>query len=132
MIHCREAVADCLAILDEWNQPNAYVVFHCFTGTLEEAKAILDRGLWLSFTGTITFKKSDENRSVAAYAPLDRVMLETDCPYLSPDPMRKIRPNEPSLLVHTARKFAELHDKTLEEIAKITTDNGRLFFKLDG
>ena len=131
VIHCREAVSDCLAVLDEWNRPQHRVVFHCFTGTLTEAKEILERNMWLSFTGTITFRKAEENRQVAQYAPLDRVMLETDCPYLSPEPNRKIRVNEPAFLVHTAQKFAELRNTSFEKIAQITTKNSRLFFELD-
>lgn len=131
VIHCREAVADCLAVLGEWNRPEHKVVFHCFTGTLIEAKKILERNMWLSFTGTITFRKADENRQVAQYAPLDRVMLETDCPYLSPEPNRSIRTNEPAFLVHTAQKFAQLRTTSFEEIAQMTRANSRSFFKLD-
>jgi TatD DNase family protein len=130
VIHCREAVSDCLAVLDEWNHPDSRVVFHCFTGTLSEARMILDRNMWLSFTGTITFRKSEENRQVAKYVPLDRVMLETDCPYLSPEPKRKVRMNEPAFLVHTAQRFAELRKMSFQEIAEITTVNSRLFFNL--
>ncbi len=131
VIHCREAVADCLAILDEWDHPLDRVVFHCFTGTRAEAEAILDRGMWLSFTGTITFKKSLENQQIAQYVPLERVMLETDCPYLSPEPVRNTRPNEPALLAHTAAKFAELRGKRLEEIADQIYRNSCSFFNLD-
>jgi len=131
VIHCREAVSDCLAILKQWNQPEASVVFHCFTSDKKEAKAMLDQGHWISFTGTITFKNTLENQKAAQYVPLDRMMLETDCPYLSPAPMRKVKPNEPALLVHTADKLADLRGKTLEEIAETTTRNSRYFYKLD-
>lgn len=131
VIHCREAIPDCLAILKEWNQPDARVVFHCFSSDKNEAKIILDQGYWLSFTGTITFKNTLENQQAAQYVPLDKVMLETDCPYLSPAPMRKIKPNEPALLVHTAQKLADLQNKTIEEITEITTNNSRRFFNLE-
>jgi len=131
VIHCREAVSDCLAILSQWNQPEASVVFHCFSSDKNDAKAILDQGYWLSFTGTITFKNAIKNQQAAQYVPLDRVMLETDCPYLSPAPMRKIKPNEPALLVHTAQKFADLRDKSIGQIAETATYNSRYFYKLD-
>jgi len=131
VIHCREAIDDCLSILREWNQPERPVVFHCFSSGKKVVRSVLDQGYWLSFTGTITFKNALENQQAAQYVPLDRVMLETDCPYLSPAPMRKIKPNEPALLVHTAQKFADLHNKSIEEIAETTTYNSRYFYKLD-
>ena len=131
VMHCREAIDDCLSILREWNQPEKPVVFHCFSSDKKDAKSVLDQGYWISFTGTITFKNTLENQQAAQYVPLDRVMLETDCPYLSPAPMRKIKPNEPALLVHTAQKFADLHNKSFEEIAETTTCNSRYFYKLD-
>lgn len=131
VIHCREAIDDCMSILSEWNQPDKPVVFHCFSSGKQDAKRLLDQGHWLSFTGTITFKNAQENQQAAQYAPLDRVMLETDCPYLSPAPMRKIKPNEPALLIHTAEKLAQLRGKSLEEIAEETSHNSRYFFKLD-
>ena len=131
VIHSRESLDDCLAVLDENDVPDCPVVFHCFTGTTADAKHILDRGFWISLTGTITFDHAREVRKVVNYVPLDRVMLETDCPYLSPAPKRSVRPNEPALLLHTAEKFAQLRDKSLEEIAQVTTQTSRSFFSLD-
>ncbi len=130
VIHCREAITDTLEILKDLKNSHS-VVFHCFSSDTKDAKAILDSGFWLSFTGTITFKKATENQKAAEYAPLDRIMLETDCPYLSPDPMRKIKPNEPALLVHTAQKLANLKRVSIEEISEVTMNNSRSFFQLD-
>ena len=131
VIHCREAMDDCLAALDTWNHYDKMVVFHCFAGGAAEAEAVIVRGHYISFTGTLTFANADAVREAAQYVPLDRVFLETDCPYLAPEPKRKVRPNEPSLLVHTAAKLAEVHGMTIDEVAKITTQNSRVFFGLD-
>jgi len=128
VVHCRDAFDDCLGILNEWNCRGMSVVFHCFSGDKQLAKAVLDMGCFLSFTGTITFKKAETARQVVRYVPLERVMLETDCPYLSPEPRRKIRPNEPALLVHIADKLAEIKELSVEEIAQATGQNSRLFF----
>ena len=128
VVHCRDAFDDCLGILKEWDRRDISVVFHCFSGDKQQAKAVLDMGYFLSFTGTITFKKAETARQVVRYVPLERVMLETDCPYLSPEPRRKIRPNEPALLVHIADKLAEIKELSVEEIAQATGRNSRLFF----
>jgi len=131
VIHCREAFDDCLALLDEWRSPAPAVVFHCFSGDREQAQAVLDRGFFISFAGTITFHNAHRLHEAAKYVPADRLFLETDCPYLSPEPKRKIKPNEPALLVHTAAKLAQLRGVALEEIAQVTMDNSRLFFKIE-
>ncbi len=135
VIHCREAFADGLAILKNRQRSAGAaenrVVFHCFGGDRSEARAVLDLGCFISFTGTITFRKADSIQAVAGYVPLERVLLETDCPYLSPEPKRNVRPNEPALLVHTAAKLAGLRGVSLEEIAQVTTHNCRYFFGMD-
>lgn len=128
VLHCREAFDDCLAILDAWQSPPMDIVFHCFSGNRKQAAAVLDRGGFLSFTGTITFKNALEIQKVAAYTPLERTMLETDCPYLSPEPKRRIKPNEPALLIHTAEKLAQLRKCHVQQIAEITTDTAQKFF----
>src|SRR5262249_44508142 len=87
VIDCREAGEDCLAIMK--NVPGVRAVFHCFTGTLDEGQRILDQGYLLGFTGAMTFKKSEELRRVVAMAPADRILVETDAPYLTPEPFRK-------------------------------------------
>ena len=105
VIHCREAMEDCLAILRGFAGVRA--VFHCFTGTPEEAQRVLDAGYWLGFTGPITFKKSDALREAVRLTPLDRLLVETDAPYLSPEPMRKQKINEPALVVHVAARAVQ-------------------------
>ena len=127
VIHSRDAMSDTIDILDAWGGPQR-VVFHCYSGDLAEAKALATRGYWLSYTGTITFKNAEIAREVAREMPLDHIMLETDCPYMSPAPMRKKKPNEPALLIHIAEKLAEIHNISLEELSKITVKNSRYFF----
>lgn len=129
VIHCREAHDDTLRMLDDSPKPPR-VVFHCFTGTIAEARAILDHGYWISLTGVVTFKKSDELREVARLIPEDRIMIETDSPYLSPEPVRSKRPNEPAHLIHAADCIAKVRGLSLEEFAKLTVANTRRFFDL--
>lgn len=129
VIHCREAHADTLAILGDYPSLTG-VVFHCFTGTTTEAAEILERGYWISLTGVVTFKKSGELRAVARMLPGERLMVETDAPYLSPEPIRNARPNEPAHVVHTAECIAREREMTLSELAELTTENTRRFFSL--
>jgi TatD DNase family protein len=103
-------------------------VMHSFTGNASLAEQCLDVGLYISFAGMITFKKSHELRNVAQGIPLDRLLIETDSPYLSPHPKRGHRPNEPSLIVHTATCLAQVREIALEELAHITTTNARRLF----
>src|SRR4051812_42896941 len=100
VIHCREATDDCLAVMRRF--PAVRAVFHCFTGSPEEARKILDQGYLLGFTGAATFKKADALREAVRLTPLDRMVVETDAPYLTPEPMRKQKVNEPALVVHVA------------------------------
>ncbi len=130
VIHCRDAVADVIAILEDHDLRDRKVVFHCFSGTAEEADAIVGRGWWLSFTGMVTFKNSTGLQEVARGYPLEQLMLETDSPYLTPEPHRKNRPNEPSLMIHTAAFLADLKGITLPEIETVTTENAMRFFGL--
>lgn len=130
VIHCRDAIDECLGILKEFLPFEIPVVFHCYSGTLRQARTILDRGYLISFTGIITFKKSDEIREVARYAPLDRIMLETDAPFISPEPKRSVKPNEPALMIHTAQKLAEIKALPLEPLSEQTSRNAHGFFKL--
>jgi TatD DNase family protein len=127
VIHCREAVEDTLAIMKDFASVPA--VFHCFTGSLSEAERILAAGYLLGFTGVVTFKKNDELREVVRFAPADRLLVETDAPYLSPEPVRNEKINEPSFVVHTARVVAEVKKISLEEIDRITTDNALRFYR---
>ena len=102
---------------------------HCFAGSLEEAHDFLDLGLHLSFSGTLTYPKAGPLREVAKEAPLDRLLVETDCPYLPPQPWRGKR-NEPAYVVATARQLAEVRGLSLEEVARATWENTLRVFGL--
>ncbi len=130
ILHCREAMPDMLSILDDMDYRNRRVVFHCFGGTSDDAKIILDRGWWLSFTGVVTFKNAAELQQIVRDCPMDRFMLETDAPYMTPEPHRKVKPNEPHMLIHLAHFVAKLKNTTAQEIAEITTSNAEQFFGL--
>ncbi|TWU35069.1 TatD family hydrolase [Novipirellula artificiosorum] len=105
-------------------------VMHSFTGDLRLAEECLDLGLHISFAGMVTFKKSDELRQVATKVPIDRLLVETDSPYLSPEPFRGKRPNEPARVEHTLRCLAKTRDAAPEQLAMQTTENARRLFKL--
>jgi len=126
IIHSRQAIADTLAMMAKY--PTVRGVFHCFTGTTGEAENILGAGHLISFTGPITYKKNDALREVVKLVPLERLMVETDAPYLSPEPMRKQKVNEPSLVMHTAAVAAQVKGVTLEEVDRATTNVARQFF----
>lgn len=130
IIHTREAFTDTLTILDEYTGQLKNVVIHCYGGDAEQTRQILDRGFYISFTGTITFKRSEALREVAKMIPLNRLMIESDCPYISPHPVRNIRPNEPALITHTAQCLADLHGMDLEEFAQTITKTSETFFNL--
>ena len=127
IIHCREAVDDCLSILRAFAGVRA--VFHCFTGNAHEARRIWDAGHLTGFTGVVTFRNGQMLREVAAAAPADRILVETDAPYLSPEPMRKQKINEPALVVHTAAVVAGARNISIEELDRITTGNALGFYR---
>lgn len=129
VIHCREAHEDALRVLLDYPSLRGGV-FHCFTGSVAQAHEILDRGYWLSLTGVVTFKRSEVLREVARVLPADRIMVETDAPYLSPEPVRNVRPNEPAHLVHTADCIAKARGIALDELTNLSMLNTRRFFKL--
>lgn len=127
VIHTRDADEDTASILSEEMDKGAFTaVLHCFTAGAELARKGVELGLYVSFSGVLTFKKSDELREIAASVPMDRLLVETDAPFLSPEPMRG-RKNEPANVVHTAAKLAEVKGVSNEEIARATTEN---FFAL--
>ena len=103
-------------------------VMHSFTGSPAMAEECLAMGLYISFAGMVTYKKSDELRAIAAAVPADRILIETDSPYLSPEPVRKIKRNEPAHVAHTAARLAEVRGVTLEDFAAQTTANARRLF----
>jgi TatD DNase family protein len=130
VIHCRDCQRDLIEQMKGLGR-SVRGVQHSFTGTWDDARAFLDLGLHLSFAGMLTYtnKSLDALRDVAARVPLDRILVETDSPYLSPHPFRG-RTNEPARVVLTARRLAEIRERPAEELARITTDNARSLFRL--
>ena len=129
VIHDREAHEEVLQILREEKAWELGGTMHCFSGDWSFAKECLDLGFYLSIAGPVTFAKAQILQNVARQCPLDRLLLETDAPFLSPVPKRGKR-NEPAFLIHTAEKIASLRNITLEEVARQTTLNARRLFKL--
>lgn len=130
IIHTREAEDDTIEILQaEWNEPHRRGIMHCFSGSLKLAKATMELGFLISFAGVLTFKKADDLRAVAAAVPLERLLIETDCPFLTPVPFRGRR-NEPAHVVEVARSLAAIHGKTFEEMGEVTTGNFNELFQL--
>ena len=136
VIHCRpsdnseNAWDDCLEMIrDQWAPHGIGGVLHCFTGTWPQAKRALDMGFMISFAGNVTFPKAQQIRDAALEVPLDRMLIETDCPYLAPVPYRGKR-NEPSFVKETARKLGELRGLSMEEVGEQTARNFYNFFKI--
>ena len=125
IIHDRDAHADCFAIVNEF--PALRGVFHCYSGSVEMARELWKRGWYVGFDGPLTYKNARKTVEVAAEAPLDRILIETDAPYLSPVPLRGTR-NDSRNLVHVVEKLAELRGMTAEEIVALTAENGRRLF----
>ena len=127
IVHERDAHADGMRIVTEF--PTVTGVFHCYSGSLEMAKWLIDRGWYIGFTGVLTFKNARKAIEVASQIPLDRLVLETDCPYMAPEPFRGKR-NDPGKLYRMAEKLAQLRGMTVEEIHHITTENGKRLYHL--
>lgn len=108
VVHSRESIPDLVAIFRGTAIDPARIVFHCFTGSVDDARLILDLGAFISFTGVVTFKNAEPVRDAVKFTPLDRMMVETDAPFLTPEPMRKVFPNEPAFVTRVAHKLAEL------------------------
>jgi TatD DNase family protein len=126
-IHTRDADADTLAILREEHAKGAFpAILHCFTGGRELALGAVELGLYVSFSGVVTFKKAEALRAIAAEVPLERLLVETDAPYLAPEPYRG-KQNEPAYVVHTAATLADVRGMTPDAFARATTDN---FFRI--
>jgi TatD DNase family protein len=131
IIHTREAETETAEILEShWAGSNLPGLMHCFSGSADLAEKAIALGFSISFSGIVTFKKAEELRAVAKQVPLDRLLIETDCPYLTPIPFRGKR-NEPAYVIEVARCLAELRGLELEEIAKITTNNFAKMFTLE-
>jgi TatD DNase family protein len=137
IIHCRpsdnseNAWDDCLSLIKEqWRPTGLGGIMHCFTGTVEHARRSLDLGFMISFAGNITFPKAQDIRDAAQLVPLDRMLIETDSPYLAPIPHRGQR-NEPAYVIETARQIADLRGTTADAIGEQTSENFQKFFRLD-
>ena len=137
IIHCRpsgnnneDAWEDCLALISRhWASSKLGGILHCFTGSWDHAKRALDMGFMISFAGNVTFPKAQPIRDAAKEVPLDRMLIETDCPYLAPVPYRGKR-NEPAFVRETARQIGELRGQSTEDIGRQTTSNFHRFFSL--
>ncbi len=127
IIHTRNAREDTLNIMREEKANEIGGVMHCFTESLEMAKASLDLNFYISFSGIITFKNAKELVEVAHYVPLDKILIETDSPYLAPVPFRG-KTNEPKYVRYVAEKIAEIKNVTVEEVAQVTSENFRQLF----
>jgi TatD DNase family protein len=131
IIHSREADDDTIAILrEELNGYERAGVLHCFGGSLAMARDAIGLGFFVSFAGNLTFKKAEDLREVATELPLDRLLIETDCPYLTPIPFRGRR-NEPAHVVETGRCLAGLHSIEVEEIGRISSENFVRLFRVE-
>jgi TatD DNase family protein len=130
MLHVRDAHQDCCLCVDEVGLPARGGVVHCFSAGAEEAHQYLLRGMLLSIPGIVTFKKATALQDAVRMIPADRLLVETDCPYLAPVPMRGQR-NEPSFLVHTGATVAALRDVSVEELARTTSANATRFYGLN-
>ena len=128
VVHCRDALPDVLAVLDGEGAPPR-VVFHCFAGDASDAARVVEAGWYVSFAGMLTFRNAPELRAACAAVPLDRMVLETDSPFLSPHPFRG-RPNHPARVAVTARTVAGLHGVPVEEVAAATTATAARAFAL--
>ena len=130
IIHCRDAWTDCLNLLDEhWKPTGMGGILHCFTSTLEDARRVMDMGFLISFAGNSTYPKAQNLRDVAKALPLERILIETDSPYLAPQPYRGKR-NEPAYVAEVARTLASVRDLSPDEMAAATSDNFRRLFRL--
>ncbi len=127
IVHEREAHEDGMKVVEEF--PEVKGVFHCYSGSAEMAKELIKRGWYIGFTGVLTFKNARKAVEVAKAIPLDRIVLETDCPYMSPEPFRGRR-NDPGKLCYMAKKLAELRGLTEEEIRAITMENGKRLYRI--
>jgi TatD DNase family protein len=129
VVHVREADEACARVLREEGVPAAGGVIHCFTGDAAAARAYLDLGLLISVAGVVTFRTADAIRDAVRLVPRDRLLVETDCPFLAPVPYRGRR-NEPAYLVKTAEKVAELWGTSLDDVAQATTANVKRLFRI--
>ncbi len=128
VVHEREAHADAMELVREFS--DVHGVFHCYSGSLEQAKELVRRGWYIGFTGVITFKNARKAVEVAQWMPLDRILIETDCPYMAPEPWRGRR-NDSRYVPLMAKKIAEIKGLALEEVEAATTENAKRLFGIE-
>ena len=128
IVHERDAHEDGMKVVDEF--PEVKGVFHCYSGSAEMAKELIKRGWYIGFTGVLTFKNARKAVEVASSIPLDRIVIETDCPYMAPEPFRG-KLNDPGKIYRMAEKLAEIRGLSVEEIHRITTENGKKLYRID-
>jgi len=127
IVHERDAHGDGMDVVQEF--PDVRGVFHCYSGEAEMANQLVKKGWYIGFTGVLTFKNARKAVETAKTIPIERIVLETDCPYMSPEPYRGRR-NDPGRLIHMAEKLAEIRNLPLEEIIKITTENAKRLYRI--
>ncbi|MBN1793495.1 MAG: TatD family hydrolase [Candidatus Omnitrophica bacterium] len=131
ILHCRNAYKELLAVLDEFHNAGLRGVFHCFSGTGEDMACLLERGFSVSFCGNLTYPGNTALRDILKEVPLERLLLETDSPYLAPH-LRRGERNEPAFLRETAQAMADIKGITLEDFARCTTQNAAALFRIEG
>ena len=127
IVHERDAHEDGMSVVRDF--PTVTGVFHCYSGSAEMARQLVDKGWYIGFTGVLTFKNARKAVEVASSIPLERIVLETDCPYMAPEPFRGKR-NHPGYLYRMAEKLAEIRGISVEEIHAVTTENGRRLYRI--
>jgi TatD DNase family protein len=130
IVHSRDAFDETIEILERFGGGLRGVVFHCFSGSAEQARVVLGMGYHISFTGVVTFKNAEKTRRAVEVVPFDRLMLETDCPYMPPEPVRSQKTNEPAFLIHTANFVADLKGMDLDAFSQSVTATAHKFFGL--
>lgn len=127
IVHERDAHGDGMEVVREF--PDVTGVFHCYSGEAEMARQLVEKGWYIGFTGVLTFKNARKAVETAQAIPIERIVLETDCPYMSPEPYRGRR-NDPGRLIHMAQKLAQIRDLPVEEIIRITTENAKRLYRI--
>ena len=127
IVHERDAHEDGMRVVRDF--PDVTGVFHCYSGSAEMARQLVDKGWYIGFTGVLTFKNARKAVEVAASIPLDRIVIETDCPYMSPEPFRGKR-NDPGKIYRMAEKLAEIRNLSVEQIQSVTLENGKRLYRI--
>lgn len=130
IVHCRDAFEELIEVFSASSIEATRFVFHCFTGNSEDVRRLLDFGAHVSFTGIVTFSGSGEIAAASRLVPSDRIMVETDAPYLTPEPHRSVRPNEPRFVIHTAEFLARIREEDPVDFAEVLDRNAERFFGL--